>query len=125
MKQEKFSITTRIKSFQHALNGLKILWTEEHNARIHFLVGIIVVIAGFAFNVSFIEWMLLVIAIGFVIVVEIINSSIENLVDFVSPKKHPHIKKIKDLAAAAVLMSAMTAVVIGLIVFVPKILGMI
>lgn len=125
MKQEKFSISKRIKSFQHAFNGLKILWMEEHNARIHFLVGLIVVIAGFAFTVSLIEWILLAFAMGFVIVTEIINSSIENLADFVEPQLNPIMKKIKDLAAAAVLISAVTAVVIGLLIFVPKLLGMI
>ncbi|MDD2983334.1 MAG: diacylglycerol kinase family protein [Crocinitomicaceae bacterium] len=125
MKQEKFSITKRIKSFQYAFNGLKILWMEEHNARIHFLASMVVVIAGFAFKVSLIEWTLLAFAMGFVIVTEIVNSSIENLADFVEPQKNLHIKKAKDLAAAAVLISAVTAVVIGLIVFVPKVLGMI
>ena len=125
MKQHKFSIKTRLKSFKYAFNGLKILWNEEHNARIHFLFVIGVIIAGFAFNISLIEWMLLVFAMGFVIVTEIINSSIENLANFVESKQNPHIKKIKDLAAAAVLISALTAIIIGLIVFAPKIWEMV
>ena len=120
MKSQKFSIKTRLKSFKYAFNGLKILWKEEHNARIHFLFVIVVLIAGFTFNISLIEWMLLIFAMGFVITTEIINSSIENLADFVESKQNPHIKKIKDLAAAAVLFSALTAIVIGLIIFIPK-----
>ena len=125
MKQRRFSIKTRLKSFKYAFNGLKILWKEEHNARIHFLFVIGVVIAGFTFKISSTEWMLLVFAMGFVIVTEISNSSIENLADFIELKQNPHIKKIKDLAAAAVLISALGAVFIGLMIFVPKVLGMI
>ena len=125
MKEQRFSIKTRLKSFKYAFNGLKILWKEQHNARIHFLFVIGVVIAGFTFKISLTEWMLLVFAMGFVIVTEIINSSIENLADFIELKQNPHIKKIKDLAAGAVLISALVAVVIGLIIFVPKVWGMI
>jgi len=68
------------------------------------------------------EWIAVVVAFGFVIAMEIVNSAIENIADFVSPEKHEMIKKIKDLAAAAVLIAAITAFIIGLIIFVPKIL---
>ena len=122
MKSQKFSISTLVKSFGHALNGLKILFKEEYNARIHLLAAITVVIAGYFFEISTIEWIAIVFAIGFVLTMEAINSAIEGLSDFVSPEKHEMIKKIKDLSAAGVLISALTALVIGLIVFVPKIL---
>jgi diacylglycerol kinase len=124
MKQEKFSILKRLRSFKFAFNGLKILIKEEHNARIHLFIAICVLIAGFLFKISEIEWIAVVFAIGFVIVLEIINSSIENIADFVSPEKHEKIKKIKDLSAAAVLISAITALTIGLIIFIPKILSL-
>ncbi len=122
MKKTKFSISQRLKSFTHAFNGLKILLREEHNARLHLVAAIIVVITGVVLEVSTIEWIALVFAIGFVITTEIINSSIENIVDFISSEKHEKIKKIKDLAAAGVLISAATALIVGLIISLPKIL---
>ena len=122
MKELKFSIKRRFESFKFAFNGLKILLKEEHNARIHVLVAISVLVAGFIFKVSTFEWIALVFAIGLVFSLELINSSIENIADFVSPNKHDKIKKIKDLSAAAVFIGAITVLVIGLIVFVPKIL---
>ena len=123
MKPQKFSISTLVKSFGHAFNGLKILFKEEYNARIHLLAAIAVVIAGFIFQISATEWIAIIFAIGFVLAMEAINSAIEGLADFVSPEKHEMIKKIKDLSAAGVLISALTALVIGLIVFVPKVWG--
>ena len=121
MTTEKFSISKRLKSFKYAFNGLRILLTEEHNSRVHFIVAICTIIAAFYFNIIVEEWIALIFAIGFVITVEIINSSIENICDFISPEKHDLIKKVKDLAAAAVLISVITAVIIGLIVFIPKV----
>ena len=82
-----------------------------------------VVIAGVVLELTIIEWIAIVFAIGFVFTAEIINTSIENIADFISPSKHENIKKIKDLAAAGVLVSAMTSLIVGLVVFLPKILG--
>lgn len=120
MKSQKFSISQRLKSFTYAFNGLKILLKEEHNTRIHLLAAILVVIAGVVLKISPVEWIAIVFAIGFVITTETINSSIENIADFISPAKHEKIKKIKDLAAAGVLISAVTALLVGLIIFLPK-----
>lgn len=122
MKNQKFSIIQRVRSFVDAFNGLKILIREEHNARIHFAAGVLVLIAGAVLKISALEWITIVLAIGLVITAEIINSSIENIADFISSEKHDKIKKVKDLAAAGVLISAATALIIGLIIFVPKIL---
>src|ERR1043165_9855769 len=121
MKQQKFSLKSRISSFGYAFNGLKLLIQEEPNAKIHFIVAIAVVVAGFYFKISFLEWIALVFAIGLVITLEIINTSIENMADFISPEKNEMIKKIKDLSAAGVLVSVTTAIIIGLIVFLPKV----
>jgi len=121
MKSKKFSISKRIKSFGFALNGLKILIQEEHNARIHIIAAISVILAGFYFQLSSLEWLAIFFAIGLVISLEIINSAIENIADFISPKKNDAIKKIKDLSAAGVLISALTALTIGFIIFIPKI----
>ena len=121
MEKQRFSISKRIKSFGYAFNGLKILIREEHNARIHIFAAISAIFAGFYFQISSLEWLAIILSIGFVITLEIINSAIENIADFVSPDKNNSIKRIKDLAAAGVLISALTALAIGLIIFIPKI----
>ena len=122
MNAEKFSIRKRLKSFVYAFNGLLLLIKKEHNARIHLLATVCVIAAGFIFKITDIEWIAVIFAIGFVFVSEIINSSIEQLADFVSPDKHEKIKIVKDLAAAAVLVAAIVSVIIGLIVFLNKII---
>lgn len=97
---------------------------EEHNSRIHLSATIVVVMAGFFFQLSALEWVAIVFAIGMVIALELVNSAIENIADFVSHGRNDQIKKIKDLSAAAVMVSAFAAVIIGLIVFVPKIVDL-
>jgi undecaprenol kinase/diacylglycerol kinase (ATP) len=123
MKQKKFSLKSRLQSFQYAFNGFKTLFSEEHNSRIHLFITVIVVLLGFYFQLSNPEWIFITICIAFVFFAELLNSSIENIADFISPEKHPTIKKVKDLAAAAVLVSAISSVIIGLIIFLPKIFG--
>lgn len=83
----KFSVHKRIESFKYAFEGLKVLLREEHNARIHLIVAAIVIIAGFAFNISAIEWLVICILIGMILAMEIINSVVENICDFISPGK--------------------------------------
>jgi len=121
MEHNKFSISKRLKSFVFAFNGLLILFKEEHNSRIHLIATAIVLTAGVLFELNFYEWIAITFSIGFVITVEIINTVIENVADLISPDKNDRIKKIKDLSAAAVLISSITALTIGLIVFIPKI----
>jgi len=121
MKPPNFSIKQRIKSFTHAFNGLRIVFSEEHNAKIHLFAAVIAVILGFILGITSMEWVVIVFAITLVISMEIINSSIENIADFISPERNEMIKKIKDLSAAAVLVSAMAALIVGLIIFLPKI----
>ncbi len=122
MGNQKFSFYKRLKSFTYAFNGLKTLFKEEHNARIHLAAAICVVIAGFVFELTTLEWIAIIFVIGFVFTAEIINTSIENIADFISPAKHEKIKNIKDLAAAGVLVSAVTAVIIGVVIFLPRII---
>jgi undecaprenol kinase/diacylglycerol kinase (ATP) len=125
MKQQKFSLLKRLNSFAFAFNGLKILLKEEHNSRIHLFFTICVLLASIYFNISTFEWIAIIFAIGFVITLEIINSVIENICDFISPEKNIQIKKIKDLSAAGVLVSSIIALIIGVIIFLPKILKLI
>lgn len=124
MKSQKFSFQKRLKSFKYAFSGVKVFFKEEHNSWIHLLFTFIAIIIGFLLNISVLEWVALVFAIGFVFVAEIINTSIENMCDFISPEKQPVVGKIKDLGAAAVLLSAITSFVVGAIIFIPKIIAL-
>lgn len=121
-KQEKFSIAKRLKSFTYAFNGLKVLFWEEHNSRIHLFATVCVIVAGVLLKLSILEWVAVAFAVGLVFNGEIFNSAIEDLADVVCPERDERIKKVKDLAAATVLVNALTAAVIGLLVFVPKII---
>ena len=121
-KQEKFSIAAQLKSFTYAFNGLKVLFQEEHNSWIHLFATVCVIVAGIWLKISLLEWVAVAFAIGLVFSGEIFNSAIEDLSDVVCPERDDRIKKVKDLAAAAVLVNAITAAVIGLLVFVPKII---
>ena len=122
MKQEKFSIRKRLKSFTYAFAGLKVLFREEHNSRIHLFATVCVIVAGVLLKISLLEWVAVAFAVGLVFSGEIFNSAVEDLSDVVCPERDERIKKVKDLAAAAVLVNAITAAVIGLLVFLPKII---
>ena len=122
--KQAFSITKRLKSFTFAFNGLKVLVQEEHNSWIHIVITICVVLAGFLLQISLIEWIAVVLCTGLVFGLELVNSAIENMADFVSPQKNEIIKKVKDLSAAAVLIAAICSVIVGLIVFLPKIIAL-
>lgn len=122
MKSKKFSLRSRLKSFEFAFNGIHTLIKEEHNSRIHIFMATCACICGLVLKLRNSEWIFIILAIGFVLVSEIFNSMIENLADLITAQKHPTIKKVKDLAAAMVLISAITALVIGAIIFIPKIL---
>ncbi len=114
-----FRISERVRSFRFALAGLWTLFKTEHNARIHAAATLADIAAGFFFNVTGVEWCLLVFAIASVWVAEAFNTAIEFLADAVSPDVHPLIKQAKDVAAAAVLIAAIAAAVVGAIVFWP------
>ncbi|HHH53548.1 MAG TPA: diacylglycerol kinase family protein, partial [Bacteroidetes bacterium] len=94
---------------------------EEQNALIHFVAAVIAILASIYYNISTTEWALIVLAIVGVFGMEIINTSIENISDFISPGKNDKIKTIKDLGAAAVLLNAIGALIIAGLIFIPKI----
>ena len=89
--------------------------------QIHLVVAVLVVLAGWFFNITTTEWMLCLLCFGLVFGAEMVNTSIENLVDLVSPQRHELAGKAKDMAAGAVLLSALFAACVGLIIFIPKI----
>lgn len=114
----------RIRSFGYALEGLRALVKDEPNARIHLVAAIIAVSAGFFLHVSSMEWICIALAITAVIAMEALNTSIENMADFSASGYDRRIKKIKDVAAGAVLIVSVGAFVIGLIIFIPKIIDL-
>ncbi len=105
-----------IRSFGYAFNGLYQALSQT-NLRILFFVAMGVVSAGFYYNVTRMEWVILLMAIGFVISMELINTSIENLTDLVTKEQNPLAGKVKDVAAAAALFSSIVAAIIGIIIF--------
>ena len=110
------------EKFSNAFRGMYVAFKATRHAFIHLFATLIVIILGFYFKVSSFEWIALIFAIGFVLVSEIFNTAIEIDIDLTSPEYHPYARDTKDVAAAAVLLSAFVAVIIGLIVFLPKIL---
>jgi diacylglycerol kinase (ATP) len=117
-------LSARLRSFGHAFRGLKVLLQTQHNARIHALATVLVVVAGALLRISPAEWGLIVLAIVCVWVAEAINTAIEFLVDLVAPEPHPLAGKAKDVAAGAVLVAAIGSAVIGGFVFGPYVLRM-
>jgi diacylglycerol kinase (ATP) len=117
-----FSIKARIKSFSYAFQGLKTFFKTQHNAWIHLLATICVIGFGILVNLSLNEWCWIVFSIGLVFITEMLNTAVEFLTDLVSPEYHPLAKKTKDVAAGAVLFSALVAVVIGLLIFTNKVI---
>jgi diacylglycerol kinase (ATP) len=118
--ESRFSWKARLRSFRYAGDGFRALFRTEHNAWIHFILTVAAIAAGFLLHISRIEWLTLVIAFGLVWMAEIFNTCLEKVMDFISEERHPQIKAIKDLAAAAVLTAAIVAITVGLIIFIPK-----
>jgi diacylglycerol kinase len=122
MKQQHFSIAKSLKSFTYAFNGLKILIREERNSKVHLCAAFFALTLGFVLGITKLEWIAICFAISMVFILELINTAIENMADFISPEKNDTIKKIKDLAAAAVLIGSITSLATGTLVFLPKLL---
>jgi len=114
----------RVRSIGHAARGIASLLRDEPNARIHALAAVLVVLAGIWLHVAAVEWGLLALAVTVVWAAEAMNTAVEALVDLVSPERHALAGKAKDVAAGAVLLAAFGAVVIGVLVFVPRLLDL-
>lgn len=121
MKSGKsFSIEARGKSFKYAFEGIINFFKTEHNAVLHLTSTTITIFFAIALHISATEKIVLVIVVGLVWIAELFNTAIEKMMDFISTEHHPQIKLIKDLSAAAVLISAVVAFVVGCIIFIPK-----
>jgi diacylglycerol kinase (ATP) len=117
----KSFVKQRICSFKFALKGIKFMLLSQHNAWIHLFFTIMVIVFGIWLNLSRGEWATLVFAMGLVWMAETFNTALERLTDLVSPEYNKLAGQAKDLAAGAVLITAIAAAVIGILVFLPKI----
>ncbi len=113
----------RAKSFKYAWNGIRMLFGNEANAGIHLFVATLVVIFGFIFNLSPVEWCLIALCIVGVFMAEGMNTALEKICDKVSPEYNKLIGASKDIAAGAVLLYVIGAVIVGLIIFIPKVIS--
>jgi diacylglycerol kinase (ATP) len=114
---------SRAASFGHALRGLRVLW-DQPNARIHVVVALAVMALGWRLHISTNEWLAVVLAVVLVIAAEALNTAVELMVDLASPDWHALARDAKDTAAAGVLVCSAGAVVVGVLVFGPKVAGL-
>jgi diacylglycerol kinase len=121
-EQEAFSIVKRAKSFTHAWRGLKIIMRTQHNAWLHVLAALLAILFGCYFAIEVTEWLALILSIGLVLVAEAINTALEFDIDLTSPDYHPFARDTKDVAAGAVLIAALTALTVGLMIFLPRVI---
>ena len=120
--QKKFSLVARLRSFNHAFRGVVIIFKTQHNAWIQLLIAILVVVLGIFLDISRIEWALIVISILAVLVAEAFNTALEIDMDLTSPNFHPYARDTKDVASAGVLITVIGSSIVGLIIFLPKLL---
>jgi undecaprenol kinase/diacylglycerol kinase (ATP) len=114
----------RIQSLRHAIAGVRTAWLEENNFKIAVVCGIAAIILGILLQISMGEFFFVITLIGFVLSTEALNTALEEFCDMVKSNPDPHIAKIKDLAAAAVLIASTTALVIGVVIFIPHLIAL-
>lgn len=119
-KKESF-LTKRLRSIGYAFKGARLLINNEASIKVQFAIALLTAAAGFFFHISSTEWMVQLLAIALVMGLEGINSAVEALADFVHPDYHKKIGLVKDIAAGAVFFAAFFAIIIGLIIYIPKI----
>ena len=114
-----------INSFKYASEGIKQSYKGEQNLKIHTFIAILVIVFGVFLKISYFEWLVCLLLIGLVLMTEFFNTAIEYVVDLASPRIHPLAKAAKDTASAGVLIMAIISAVIGLLIFVPKLIDFI
>ncbi len=118
-RPKSLSLAGRIKSIRHACQGLSDLHRGQANFRFHVMAAAGTVLLGLIFRIGAGDWRWIVLAIGWVWFAEAVNTSIEHLCNVVTTETHPGIRLVKDVSAAAVLISAFAALIIGLSIFLP------
>ena len=114
-----------IRGFGYALNGIWHASATQLNFRVHLVCALVAVYAGYALHISHDEWLWIIFCIAMVLVAELFNTAIEFLTDLVSPEYNKKAGLVKDMAAGAVLITAIAALAIGLLIFIPKLLALI
>ncbi|NOR27310.1 MAG: diacylglycerol kinase family protein [Lutibacter sp.] len=120
MNTESNFLMNRIKSVKYAAKGFWILITSENSIIAQVIIGVLMTIFGFIMHISATEWMFQIFSIGLVLVAESLNTGIEKLADFIHPDYHKQIGRVKDISAGAAFFAAIFAVIIGLIIYIPK-----
>ncbi|MEN9561220.1 MAG: hypothetical protein RIQ56_493 [Candidatus Parcubacteria bacterium] len=115
-------IDKKIRSMRYAMKGMKIAFRNEHNFRFEVVAGVTAIFLGLLLELSLVEWLMIFFSIGFVLAAEVFNTALEELCDMLRSTHDPHVEKIKDLSAAAVFIASFTALLIGALIFLPKIL---
>jgi diacylglycerol kinase len=123
--QHKKSLLYQFRTFRFAFNGLKLFFGSEIKSRIHLLFALLAIALGLIMHLGIFEWISVSFAIGLVFLAEILNTVIEYIIGHISPEKSEMARSAKDLSAAGVLVASVTALVIGLLVFIPKIVHII
>jgi diacylglycerol kinase (ATP) len=121
MKKKKSFFINRLKSVGFAFKGAYFLLKTEASIQVQFGIFIMLTVFGFYFNISTAEWLFQFLAIGMVMSIEGINTAVEEIADFIHPEKHKKIGLIKDIGAGAVFIASVFAIIIGLIIYIPKI----
>ena len=109
--------TRLIKSFVYASRGLAKVWREEQNFKIELLVGLLVIVVAVWLEVDYQDLVILLVLVGLVLIMETLNSVVEMISDVIKPKLDHYVKRIKDMIAAAVMLTAILAVIVGLLIF--------
>lgn len=120
MQHKSNFFINRIVAIKYAAKGFWILITSENSIIAQVIIGITMTIIGFLMNISATEWLFQIFAIGLVLVAESLNTAIEKIADFIHPEYHKQIGLIKDISAGAAFFAAIFAVIIGLIIYIPK-----
>lgn len=117
---QRISLKGIMNSFRNAWNGFKVLLRNEYNLYLQLAVGCLVIIAGFVFDITPVEWMIQSMAIGLVIFSELMNTSVEKIMDLLHPEYDIRVRNIKDMAAASVLFTVAIAVTVGFLIYLPR-----
>lgn len=111
-----------LNSFVFASRGIKLVFASETNMKVHVGISVFVILLGFLFHISTFEWLICILCIGLVFSSEMFNTAIETIVDLISPQRNHLAGKAKDIAAGAVLVTAIMSIAVGIIIFLPKII---
>ena len=124
-EKKRFSVISRLKSTNHGLRGLGVFIKTTHNLWLHLFFAALAVYMGFVCSLSSIEWAIIIFAIGLVIIAEAFNTAIEIDIDLTSPNYHPYARDTKDVAAGAVSIATVIAGIMGLLIFLPKVIALV